>query len=169
MTAAYGAGEPSHATAWSGGVECMIVYSAGQLADRVENGFRSAGEVQSSHLHGFAGVVDTVLRRFALVGGVDQQSRGQVSCGTVGQHLVDVSVPETLQFELLVLGVADETRMRLAPVLAGRPPGEIGLHADGPAFIQLEAGLVAPLVRVRGRGLHPRQRTGTARRPGSYR
>ena len=45
----------------------MSVYSAGQLADRVENGFRSAGEVQSSHLNGFAGVVDTVLRRFALV------------------------------------------------------------------------------------------------------
>ena len=54
----------------------MIVHSACQLADRIENGFRSAGEVQRSHLDGLTGMVDTIRGRFVFSGGVNQEPRG---------------------------------------------------------------------------------------------
>ena len=83
-------------------------------------------EVQRSHLNGLLGMIDPVLGRLSLSGGIYQQARGQVRRRAVGEHLVDVSMPEARRVQLLVLGVADKPGKRPAAG-TGRPPGEVGL------------------------------------------
>ena len=106
----------------------------------IENIVEGTGEVECGDFQPLVGVSDLVYQRehgLRVILSVDQQAARQVERGDVGEKLVQVGVGDGLDFDLLVLGVANEH------TASALPPGEVGPEVH-PAFLIESADVALP-------------------------